>query len=158
MTQEKKQEFTLRITQANKTQMITIIYEIIIDYLNEALDDISIGKKKAAEQSLQHAQSCIDELISSLNLKIDLAKMLHNIYIFSKKELLVSSVNYNMHRIWRVKKNFEYLRDAYKELEKNDDSEPMMDNTQKVYAGLTYGKYKLNEDITQLSMNRGYMA
>ena len=44
------------------------------------------------------------------------------------------------------------------ELEKYDTSEVLMGNTQKVYAGLTYGKYSLNEDITALSMNRGLMA
>ncbi len=158
MTQEKKQEFTLRITQANKTQMITIIYEIIIDYLDEALDDLSVGNKSGAEKSLLNAQNCIDELISSLNLKYELGKTLHKIYIFSKKELIVAGVNHNMHRIWRVKQNFKALKEAYEQLEKSDDSGPMMDNTQKVYAGLTYGKYSLNEDISQLSMNRGYMA
>ncbi len=158
MTQEKKQEFTLRITQANKTQMITIIYEIVISYLDDVLDDLSIGNKTEAEKNLLNAQNCIDELISSLNLRLELGRMLHKIYIFSKKELIVASVNHNMHRIWRVKQNFKVLKEAYEQLEKNDDSEPMMDNTQKVYAGLTYGRYSLNEDISQLSMNRGYMA
>ena len=47
---------------------------------------------------------------------------------------------------------------SYKELEKKDFSEPIMGNTQTVYAGLTYGKYSLNEDVSAVSMNRGYMA
>ena len=45
MTQEKKQEFTLKISQANKTQLITILYEMVIEYLNDAIDEIGIGKK-----------------------------------------------------------------------------------------------------------------
>ncbi len=158
MTQEKKQEFTLRISQANKTQMITILYEMIIEYLEEAMDEISIGKAESAEASLLKAQNCIDELIRSVNLQTGLGIMFHEIYIFSKKELIVAGVNHNIHRIWRVKKNFDTLHEAYLEVEKNDNSEPMMDNTQKVYAGLTYGKYSLNEDVSALSMNRGYRA
>ena len=57
MTQERKQEFTLKITQANKTQMITILYEITIDYLEEAMDEISIGKKEEGLNSLMKAQN-----------------------------------------------------------------------------------------------------
>ena len=43
MTQEKKQEFTLKISQANKTQLITILYEMVIEYLNDAIDEIGTG-------------------------------------------------------------------------------------------------------------------
>jgi len=158
MTQEKKQEYTLKITQANKTQMITILYEIIIDYLDDAMDEISLGQNADGEKSLLKAQSCLDELIRSVNLHTDLGKNLHNIYIFSKKELIVSGVNHSLNRIWRVKKNMKTLHEAYRELEKNDKSGPMMDNTQKVYAGLTYGKHSLNEDVTAASTNRGYVV
>ena len=40
MTLEKKQEFTLKISEANKTQMITIIYEMVMYYLDEAIENI----------------------------------------------------------------------------------------------------------------------
>ena len=62
MTQEKKQEFTRRIVQANKTQMITILYEMVIDYIEEAIDAIGIGDKEQATLMLGRAQNCIDEL------------------------------------------------------------------------------------------------
>jgi flagellar protein FliS len=70
----------------------------------------------------------------------------------------VASATYSIHRIWRVLKNFRNLHDAYAELEKEDTSDKLMGNTQKVYAGLTYGKYSLNEDVTAVSYNRGLMA
>ena len=158
MTQEKKQEFTLKISQANQTQLTTITYEIIIDYLDEAMDQLSVGKKEEAEKNLLYAQNCIDQLISSLNLSVELGRTLHQIYIFSKKELMAAGVTHSLHRIWRVKKNFKLLHEAYKELEKADNSLPIMGNTQKVYAGLTYGRHSLNEDISSISMNRGLMA
>ncbi len=158
MTLEKKQEFTLKISEANKTQMITIIYEMVIYYLDEAIDNIGIGRKDDAIKSLMRAQNCIDELIRSLNLDYELAKNLYQIYIFSKKELIVASATYSIHRIWRVLKNFKNLHDAYEELEKEDTSERLMGNTQKVYAGLTYGRYSLNENVTAQSYNRGLMA
>lgn len=85
MTQEKKQEFTLKITQANKTQMITILYEMIIDYLDDAMDEISIGQKSDGEKSLLKAQNCLDELIRSVNLYTDLGKCSIKFTFFRKK-------------------------------------------------------------------------
>ena len=158
MTLERKQEFTLKISQANKTQMITIIYEMIMDYLDEAIDSIGIGKKEEARRSLLKAQNCIDELIRSLNLDYDIARNLLQIYVFSKKELVVAGATLSIHRIWRVLKNIRTLHETYEQLEKEDKSQQVMGNTQKVYAGLTYGKYSLNEDVTSLSANRGLMA
>lgn len=158
MTFEKKQEFTLKITQANKTQMITILYEMVIYYLDEAIDLIGIGRKDEAERSLLNAQCCIDELIGSLNLDYELAQNLYQIYIFSKRELTVAGATFSIHRIWRVQKNFKNLHEAYATMEKEDTSGSIMGNTQKVYAGLTYGRYSLNEDVTALSGRRGLMA
>ena len=158
MTLERKQEFTLKITQANKTQLITILYEMVMDYLDETIDAFAIGKRADAEKSITNAQNCIDELIHSLNMEYELARNLHKIYVFSKTELAVAYATGNIHKVWKVKKNFEKLHEAYVELEKYDMSESLMDNTQKVYAGLTYGRYALNEDITAVSMNRGLMA
>ena len=158
MTLEKKQEFTLKISEANKTQMITIIYEMVMYYLDEAIENIGIGKKEDAQKSLLHAQNCIDELIHSLNMEYELARNLFQIYIFSKKELVVASATYSINRIWRVLKNFKNLHEAYAAMEKEDTSGSIMGNTQKVYAGLTYGRYSLNEDVSAASYNRGIMA
>lgn len=36
MTREQKQGFTLRITQANPTQMIVILYEMTLCYVRDA--------------------------------------------------------------------------------------------------------------------------
>ncbi len=158
MTVEKKQEFTLKISQANKTQMITIIYEIVIDYLEEVIEHMGAGRRKEANESLDRAQNCIDELLHSLNMEYELARNLHKIYIFSKKELMAAGVTGNAERVARVLKNFRSLHEAYLVLEKADTSETLMDNTQKVYAGLTYGRYSLNEDVTSSYMNRGFKA
>ena len=158
MTLEKKQEFTLKISQANKTQMITIIYEIVIDYLTDAIEHMDGGHRKEANECLDRAQNCIDELLRSLNMEYELARNLHKIYIFSKKELMAAGVTGGTERIGRVLKNFKSLHEAYLELEKADTSETLMDNTQKVYAGLTYGRYSLNEDVTSSYMNRGFKA
>lgn len=45
MTKECKQQFTLRITQANSTQLIVILYEMTLQYLadgEQAVDDAGL--------------------------------------------------------------------------------------------------------------------
>ena len=103
MTQEKKQEYTLKITQANKTQMITILYEMVIDYISDAEEAMSLGKRDLTERNLQYAQSVIDELIRSVNRRIELGRMLHQLYIFFKKELTAAGVHNSRERLDKVK-------------------------------------------------------
>ena len=49
------------------------------------------------------------------------------------------------------------LKEAFIKVAKQDNSAPVMKNTQQVYAGLTYGKGSLNEVLlTGNDSNRGY--
>ena len=58
--------------------------------------------------------------------------------------------------IQRVMKN---LQTAFEEISKEDKSAPLMENTQKIYAGLTYGRGVLNEIAFNVNeANRGYRA
>ena len=40
---------------------------------------------------------------------------------------------------------FQHLKDGYEGIVSQDDSNPVMENVQKIYAGLTYGKSSLYE-------------
>ncbi len=58
MTDEKKQAYTVRITQANPTQLCVILYEILLDYLGEGQHIVKETERhsavhwtKAGEQS-----------------------------------------------------------------------------------------------------------
>ena len=48
------------------------------------------------------------------------------------------------------------LHDAYETISAEDDSAPLMANTQTVYAGLTYGKNRLAENLTDEGSSRGF--
>ena len=43
MTDEKKKEFTRRLTQCNASEMIVIQYEIFFTYLDDALEAYELG-------------------------------------------------------------------------------------------------------------------
>ena len=51
------------------------------------------------------------------------------------------------------------LKTAFEKVAESDDSAPLMENTQSVFAGLTYGKGSLNEtDLDPNAANRGFLA
>ena len=58
MTKELKQEFTLRITQANKTQLITILYEMVLLYLEEAKAAIDADDKTERSEERRVGKEC----------------------------------------------------------------------------------------------------
>ena len=48
------------------------------------------------------------------------------------------------------------LRESYEKISSQDTSAPIMENAQTVYAGLTYGKDSLNENLSAQSIHRGF--
>ena len=76
MTREMKQEFTLRITQANKTQLITILYEMVLLYIDEAQEALEKEDKTAFRSAIRKIRGCMNELTSSLNFEYEIAQNL----------------------------------------------------------------------------------
>ena len=62
----------------------------------------------------------------------------------------------NLNAIIRIRQK---LKDSFQEEAKEDLSGAVMENTQSVYAGLTYGKNSLNEVLmNDHEGSRGFMA
>lgn len=172
MTRECKQQFTLRITQANKTELIVILYEMLLIYLDEAEEALAgavaakaeaeetLYKKKIAEfrETLRKARGCIGELLASLNLDYELAVRLLSLYLYCNRELTKADIRKEKEPLTHIRGVIEKLLGAYRELAGQDDSGPVMQNSQMVYAGLTYGKNKLSENMTDQGANRGFRA
>ena len=156
MTKELKQEFTLRITQANKTQLITILYEMVLLYLDEAKEVIDAEDKTAYKATIRKIRGCMDELTASLHLEYELAQNLLQLYLYINKELIQANLHFQKENLEHVEFIVEKLHKAYRQIEGQDASGPVMGNTQTVYAGLTYGRNNLTENITDPSANRGF--
>lgn len=156
MTKELKQEFTLRITQANKTQLITILYEMVLIYIDEAEAALSEEDRAGYKSALRKIRGCMNELTASLNLEYDLAQNILQLYLYVNRELVQASVHYDRDNLEHVRLVIGELQKAYKKIEAQDVSGPVMGNTQTVYAGLTYGRNTLTESITDPASNRGF--
>lgn len=158
MTGELKKDFTLRISQANKTQMVVIIYEILLEYLKDAKAAVLAEDKNAKRESFNKVRSCINELIGSLHYDYEPAGELLELYVYCSKELVNADLHGSISSIETVERIIGALKEAYAQIADLDKSPAIMGNTQTVYAGLTYGKTTLTESVTDPSGNRGFLA
>ena len=156
MKKEKKQEFTLRITRANKTQMIVIIYDMILVYLEDAMEAFEKKDYKEYRWNIERAEDCLDELLNSLHMEYEIAGILRGLYFFYKRELTTAAIQERQEKILPVMQMIRELKESYEQIASQDTSAPIMQNTQEVYAGLTYGKDSLNVNLSDQGTNRGF--
>ena len=155
MTKETKQEYTLRISQANKSELVVIIYEILLDYLKECKENLEKGEMDAFHESIRKATGCIRELSSSINYRSNVSGNLLSLNIFCIKELAKADIHCSVEEIMNVELIMRKLYEATKKAGEKDDSPAVMNNSQFVYAGLTYGKESLIVNLNETS-NRGF--
>lgn len=155
MTKECKQQFTLRITQANSTQLVVILYEMLLCYLEEG--DVAQDREELKE-AVRKARGCVNELIQSLHMEYEPAPSLMQLYMFCIRRLAACEARGDKQALADVKKVIRPLCDAYTQIEKLNDNGPVMNNSQTVYAGLTYGKNTLTENMADQGMNRGMLV
>ena len=156
MTREQKQEYTLRISQANSTQLIIILYEITLTYLKDANNKYEHGDNEEFCKQILSARKCIDEMMNNLHYEYEIARNLKQIYLTMKKDIRTAYLEESPERIRPVCINLESLLSAYKKISSQDTSAPVMEHTQTVIAGLTYGKNSISEDLSGENSSRGF--
>lgn len=172
MTDKKKQEFTLRITQANKSETVVILY----DMFQTCLEDANLAAVKNAERSsvssnpreamdgaefhraIRQARAVLNELIESLFMEYDIAQNLYQIYRYVERLLIRADVRLEVSPLKEAGRLMGKLGHAYELVSKEDTSPAIMENAESVYAGMTYGKTELHESNIGSSANRGFLA
>ena len=82
MDRQLKQQFTLRITQANKTELCVILYEMFMTYCSDAICNQEQGDMKEFRLNIQRARGCLKELMGSLHFEYEPAPTLLKLYIY----------------------------------------------------------------------------
>ena len=154
MKNELKKDFALRISQANITGMIIISYEMIDTYIEDAKDNFE--DRAVCKSNIDLAGRCIDEMIANLHFEYEIAKDLKQLYVYMKKRLRDAYYDSDINALLEVKKLIGQLHDSYLKIKDEDNSESIMQNTQVVTAGMTYGKNQILEEQTANIENRGY--
>ena len=112
MNKNKKERFTNRIINANRTELIVILYEMCFEYMAE--DDIS------------KSQQIIRRLESDLNFDYELSYQLFNIYTYAERELVKYNIDLNPAHITNTKRILTPLYEAFLEISKQDKSKPLL--------------------------------
>ena len=160
MKAESVKIFTRRITSANKSEIIVIIYDIIEENLALAKKALAEGDRETYRNEIKQAISFVKELLVSLDLNYEVSKNLASLYIYVSRCLNFALVSGKKEEIEAAEKVLRKLGDSFREVAKTDESEPVMENTQRVYAGITYGRgLDLDETMVAPAMeSRGFRA
>jgi len=157
MTNEKKQQFTLRITQANRTELVVILYEMTLCYLEDAGRFCEADDRAAFKEAIRMTRGCLLELMNSLHMEYEIAINLMQLYQYCIRRLSAGEVLADMEPLYEINKIITKLYEAYVQVAAQDDSAPVMHNSQAVYAGLTYGRNDLTENMANQGTNRGFL-
>lgn len=152
------QDYTLRITRANRTELIVILYEIALDNLLEAKEHLHQGNEVEYKKRLQHVCKCVNELIVSLDFSYQISYELMRLYRYVNECILTALTVKDITFLDQATRTLEGLKIAFEQVAAKDQTGPVMQNTEKVYAGLTYSKNTLNEALLHTSINRGFRA
>lgn len=156
MKKERLHEFAARVTQANRSELVVIIYEAVLESIAEGKQYLADGKVEEARTETARARGLITELMRSLDLQYSISHYLRQLYIFAYHELCHGIALRKPELFDHASYIFEQLLPSFQEVAKQDDSEAVMQNAQAIYAGLTYGPGKLNETVAMgMDDNRG---
>lgn len=152
MTKERIQQFTLRVTQANSTDLVVILYEMLLDYIGEAA--AAQGDGVALAEAVRKSRNVLNELLESLDMRYEPAADLRKLYFYCLRKL-VHAQSGKEGALDDIRKVIIPLRDAYAQIADSNKGGPVMGNSQTVYAGLTYGRNDLTENMADQGANRG---
>lgn len=145
MTKEEISDFSKRIAQSNKTQLVVLTYEMILNYLDSAKKSFDDGNEGDFVFNLQKSKQFIDNLVSSLDFKYEMSYDLYSLYGYANKCITKSIIKKKNCELDAVIKMISKLMESFDKISDQDDSGIAMKNSGAVYAGLTYGKSDINE-------------
>jgi len=158
MKQELIRDFNLRITNANRTQLVVIKFDIFETYAGDALAALEAGDREELKVQIYRADMVLTSFEQSLDFKYDLSRDLYNAYQFCSKQLYKALSLRRKEYIENAIHVMHELREAFAEVAKTDDSPVLMQNSEQLTAGMTYGKGVLYEGSLNTESNRGFWA
>ena len=159
MDSGKLKAYTARVTQANRSELVVITYDVIIDSIEEAKKNFEAKDYLMYEKELKRVQKLLNELMGSLDHRFPISRDLLQLYSFTNRRVIDALLKREPELLDTVVSVIGKLRVGFEGVAKEDKSAPVMGNTQKLYAGLTYGKHALNEVfVNGNEANRGFRA
>ena len=158
MNKDKISAFTLRIASSNGCGLITVLYDIYEEYESEALENFKAGQVDEAILALKKCSQVVTHLQKDLNFDYKVSINLYALYDYVQRNISRSIYKADDEGLLEAQRIMNELGDAFSQIAGEDSSEPIMQNTQYVMAGITYGRESLNESLMGNQISRGFWA
>lgn len=154
METSQKKEFQNRIAVAGRKELLLIHYEMILAELDMIDLTIQAENDEKFRQSISLTQEMVKKLVESLDFNYELSQDLFRVYEKINKHLIEIKRNKNRSLLANIREHIVGLKEAFAEIKSTEES-PLIQNSETVYAGLTYGKdNQLKESVD--FQKRGY--
>lgn len=148
MTEEQMDAYKMRIAQAGIAEMTTIMLEMEMQWIQDASAAYTEKKLEEFERCVDKAQSVQVELMNVMNMENPVAVDVYSVFVYINKQLIRAKIKRQPLEFERLVAMLEKYHAGFSELIKTDQGGPVMQLSEKVYAGLTYGAGGLVESST----------
>ena len=93
MDSRTKQDFTRRITQSNRSELVVVLYDICFSYLDEAEKNLKEKDFDVYKEAVRKADAVIGELQAALNFQYELSLQLYPLYLRGRKAGYLRTLN-----------------------------------------------------------------
>ena len=156
MTDGMIKDYTLRISQGSRSDIIVVLYDLAIHYMQDAAEALRSGNHERARSKCTNAVRVFGDLEGALDFSYEISFPLFRIYEFLSKEVSMAVIKNDPECLSTPIKLMQSLNESFEKIAQEDSSGPAMGNSQTVYSGLTYGRGTLNDSMDPGSNNRGF--
>lgn len=146
MTNEQENTFKRRIAQAGIAEYTVLMLELEMEWMKEALEAYNKQDMESFYSSTEKAQSVQLELMNIMNVDNMIARDVYAVFVYINKILIHAKIKKNPLDMERCRDLLLRYHKSFQELIKTDQSGPLMESGEKIYAGLTYGTSGLVEN------------
>jgi flagellar protein FliS len=156
MTQDEITTFNRRIASANPTELIKILFDIYFTYEQDALDALDRKDQQSYVAAVRHCFQVVRHLKDDLDFSYPVAADLYSLYTFAERKLAAAIYRRKKEDFYDVRKVMEPLGDAFGQIAKKDQRDPVMENVQEITVGMTYGRTSLEQSYDGGEITRGF--
>lgn len=156
MREELKKEFQNRIAFADKKELLLIHYDMILEELELADKSLVENKEGQMRNHMDLVFEMLKRMVEALDFQYEVSFSLLKLYQKINKDLIIGKSTLDRGMFKQARLLLEDLRQIFQDIE-SEESEPLIQNSEVVYAGLTYGKNnRLTESVD--FKKRGFKA
>lgn len=152
-----KQDYVAKIANASPLRLVIINFEIIFDYLEQSKQNID--NEKEFDFNILKSRQFLSELRGSLDMQYEISSYLLTMYNYVDRQLAKFLFSKKIEDLEAGTKVLKTIMSAFEEIEHQEkDKSSIMENTDTIYAGLTYGKNGQLQEFVDIKHNKGFKA